>query len=155
MRNIRFKAERLGGLLKPEEHILLMHWAIDCVEHICLLLQIEISNQIKQSLAIAKQWTLGSASVKEARNAAIEMNNLAKITTNLAEKYAIKAAGHAVATAHMADHALVASKYALKAFENTCKSKQTESKWQVDQLPLGIKVFMVKMLSYNDKYTIK
>ena len=47
MRNIRFKAERLGGLLKPEEHILLMQWAIKCVEHICPLLHIEISDQIK------------------------------------------------------------------------------------------------------------
>ena len=153
MRNIRFKAERLGGLLKPEEHILLMQWAIKCVEHICPLLHIEISDQIKQSLAVAKQWTLGNASVKDARNAAIAMNKLAKTTTNLADKYAIKAAGHAVATAHMADHALVASKYALKAFESICNSKQTESKWQIEQLPFEIKNFMVKILLDNDKST--
>lgn len=154
MRNIRFKAERLGGLLKPEEHILLMHWAIECVEHICPLLQIDISDQIKQLLAVAKQWTLGNASVKDARNAAIAMNDLAKTTTNLAYKYAVKAAGHAVATAHMADHALVASRYALKAFENTCKSKQTEINWQVEQLPFKIKNFMVKIVLDNDKSTL-
>ncbi len=101
MRNIRLKAERLGGLLKPEEHILLMQWAIECVEHICPLLHVEISDQINQSLAVAKQWTLANASVKDARNAAIAMNDLAKTTTNLAEKYAIKAAGHAVTTANI------------------------------------------------------
>ena len=154
MRNNRFKAERLGGLLKPNEHILLMCWAIECVDHICPLVPIEISDLIKQTLDIAKHWTLGNASVKDARNAAIVMNKLARVTTNLADKYAIKAAGHAVATAHMADHAVVASKYALKAFEGINNSLLPESNWQVEKLPFKIKYFMVKILLDKDKTSL-
>ena len=154
MRDIRFKAERLGGLLKFEEHILLMNWAIQCVEHICPLLQIEISNQINHSLAVAKRWTLGNASVKDARNVAIAMNELAKITTNLAEKYAIKAAGHAVATAHMADHAVVASKYTLKSFYVIHQSTKAEIDWQVEHLPKEMKEFIVNILLNNKKGSI-
>ena len=154
MRDIRFKAERLGGLMKPNEHLLLMCWAIQCIEHIYPLLNFEISKQIEKSLYVGKQWTLGNASVKDARNEAIAMNELAKTTTNLTHKYAIKAAGHAVATAHMADHALVASKYALKVFENNPKSKQIESNWQVEQLPIEIRNFMVKILLDNNKSTL-
>lgn len=154
MRDIRFKAQRLGGLLKSEEHILLMNWAIECVEHICPLLQIEISDQINHSLAVAKRWTLGNASVKDARNVAIAMNELAKITTNLAEKYAIKAAGHAVATAHMADHAIVASKYTLKSFNIIHQSTLPERDWQIEHLPKEMKEFIVNILLNNKKASV-
>ena len=149
MRDIRFKAERLGGLLKPYEHKLLMEWALICVEHICPLLQKEISLQINQTLVVGKQWSLGNTSVKEARNAAIALNELAKITTNLTDKYGIKAAGHAVATAHMADHAAVASKYALKAFDTIHNSENSERDWQRNNLAIEIKEFMIKILLDN------
>lgn len=146
MRDLRFKAERLGGLLKPEEHKLLINWALQCIQHICPLLHIEISQQINQILVVARKWSLGNATVKEARNAAIAMNELAKITTNLTDKFGIKAAGHTLATAHMADHAVVASKYAIKAFQNINNSVKSEIEWQINQLPIEIKEFMIKTL---------
>jgi hypothetical protein len=46
--------------------------------------------------------------------------------------------GQAVATAHMADHALGAAWYALKAVKNAGKSPDAERRWQDEQLPLEI-----------------
>jgi hypothetical protein len=49
-----------------------------------------------------------------------------------------RAVGHAVATAHMADHSLEAALYALKAVKNAGKSKDAERNWQNEQLPSEI-----------------
>jgi len=50
-----------------------------------------------------------------------------------------RAVGHAVATAHMADHSLAAASYALKAVKSAGKSISEERKWQDEQLPIEIK----------------
>lgn len=50
-----------------------------------------------------------------------------------------RSVGHAVATAHMADHSLGAAWYALKAVKNAGKSIDAERKWQYEQLPSEIK----------------
>jgi len=47
--------------------------------------------------------------------------------------------GHAVATAHMTDHFLGTTLYALKAVKHAGKSIDAELKWQNEQLPLEIK----------------
>ena len=49
-----------------------------------------------------------------------------------------RSVGHAVATAHMADHSLGAAWYALKAVKYAGKSIDKEKKWQNDQLPSEI-----------------
>jgi hypothetical protein len=49
-----------------------------------------------------------------------------------------RAVGHAVATAHMADHSLRAADYALKAIKAAGKSIEEESKWQDEHLPLEV-----------------
>jgi phosphoglycerate dehydrogenase-like enzyme len=49
-----------------------------------------------------------------------------------------RAVGHAVATAHMADHSLGAAIYALKAIKYAGKSIEKEREWQNEQLPSEI-----------------
>jgi len=46
--------------------------------------------------------------------------------------------GHAVATAHMADHSLGAALYALKAVKSAGNSIDAERNWQNEQLPAEI-----------------
>lgn len=47
--------------------------------------------------------------------------------------------GHAVATAHMADHAPGAAEYVLKALAIEGKQMDTERKWQNEALPPEIR----------------
>jgi uncharacterized protein GlcG (DUF336 family) len=54
-----------------------------------------------------------------------------------------RSAGHAVATAHMADHSLRAAEYALKAVELADKSIDKERKWQDKNLSLDIVDFVL------------
>jgi len=50
-----------------------------------------------------------------------------------------RAVGHAVATAHMADHSLGAAWYALKVVERAGGSIDEERRWQDEQLPLEVR----------------
>ena len=52
---------------------------------------------------------------------------------------AARAAGHAVATAHMADHSLGGAFYALKAVEAKGASPELEWAWQLEQIPLEVR----------------
>jgi uncharacterized protein GlcG (DUF336 family) len=50
-----------------------------------------------------------------------------------------RSVGHAVATAHMADHSLGAALYALKAAKSAGRSAEAERRWQDDRLPSTIR----------------
>jgi hypothetical protein len=59
--------------------------------------------------------------------------------------------GHAVATAHMADHSLGAALYALKAVKNASKSIDKERKWQNEQLPSEIEDIVMTARTMKEK----
>lgn len=62
-----------------------------------------------------------------------------------------RSVGHAVATAHMADHSLKAALYALKAVKNAGKSIDSERKWQNKQLPTEIMELVLSDRSKKEK----
>ncbi|MCX6255149.1 MAG: hypothetical protein NTV31_11820, partial [Bacteroidia bacterium] len=62
-----------------------------------------------------------------------------------------RSVGHAVATAHMADHSLGAALYALKAVKNAGKSIDAERKWQNEQLPSEIMELVLTAMSKKEK----
>ena len=82
--------------------------------------------------------------MSEARKAAFAAHDAAK-SSNGAASQAARAAGHAVATAHMADHELGASAYAIKAVREASEKASAieagnkERQWQRDQLPESIR----------------
>ena len=139
MRDKRFVAEHRGGPLKKEQHYQLMKWACACAEHVLPLFGKTIDERLKHTLFIAKEWAKGKTTVGEARKAAIASHAAARESSNPIAIAVARAVGHAVATAHMADHSLGAALYALKAVKNSGKSINAERKWQNEQLPSEIK----------------
>jgi len=139
MRDKRFIAEHRGGLLSKEHHLLLMKWACKCSKHVFSLLDDSIKKQLQIALDIGNKWITGKASVGDARKASVEAIHLANELIDPISISAARSVGHAVATAHMADHSLGAAWYALKAVHNAGKPTETERNWQDKQLPLDIK----------------
>ena len=139
MRDKRFIAEHRGGPLKKEQHHQLMKWACDCAEHVLPLFGENIDERLTNALCVAKAWTQGKASVGDARKAAAGAHAVARESSNPAAIVVARSVGHAVATAHMADHSLGPAWYALKAVKNAGKSMDAERKWQDEQLPSEIK----------------
>lgn len=139
MRDKRFVAEHRGGPLTKEQHYQLMQWAYDCVEHVLPLIGYASDQRLTNALKVAKAWWKGKASVGDARKASVDAHAVARESSDPTTVAVARSVGHAVATAHMADHSLGAVWYALKAVEHSGKSIDAERKWQNQRLPSGIK----------------
>jgi hypothetical protein len=138
MRDKRFVMEHRGGSLKKEHHILLINWACDCAENVLPLISEKSDEQLTNALSVAKDWAIGKATVADARKASLKAIALANESLNPVLIAVARAVGHAVATAHMADHSLGAALYALTAIKNAGKSVDEERKWQNKVLPSEI-----------------
>ena len=139
MRDIRFVAEHRGGPLKKEQHYQLIQWACDCAENVLPLFGEIIDERLKTALIVAKEWKYGNASVGDGMKASVAAHAVARESSNPTAGAVARSVGHAVATAHMADHSLGAAFYALKAVKNAGKSIDSEKRWQDVQLPSEVK----------------
>ena len=139
MRDKRFITEHRGGPLKKEQHYQLIKWACDCSENVLYLFGEKIDKRLKNALDVAHAWENENASVVDARNASLGAIAVARESSNQTAILVARSVGHAVATAHMADHSLGAAWYALKAVKSSGKSVDAEIKWQNEQLPPEIK----------------
>lgn len=151
MRDNRFIAENRGGLLKKEQHLQFISWACDCAEHVLPLISDETDVQLIHALLVIKEFEKGFVSVGDARKASLSCISVANESSNLATIAVARAIGHAVATAHMADHAFVAALYALKAVKNSGHSPDAEKKWQNEQIPSEIRELVLSTMEQNEK----
>ena len=133
MRDKRFIAEHRGGSLKKEQHKQLIKWACDCVEHILPLYGEKLDKRLENAILIAKEWEKGKATVGEAMKASIVAHSVARESSNPISISIARAVGHAVATAHMADHSLGGLLYSLKAVKLAGGSVDEEKEWQKKQ----------------------
>jgi hypothetical protein len=148
MRNKQFIAEHRGGLLTKEQHKQLIVWACKCIENVLPLFTNTIDKRLNDAIKTAKGWTKNNASVGDARRASLDAIAVAKELTDPIEIAVARSVGHAVVTAHMADHSLRAAEYALKAVKLARKSIENERKWQNKNLSSGI---VDLILSTRDK----
>ena len=139
MRDKRFVAVHRGGTLTKEQHHQFMKWACDCAEHVLSLFGDPVDQRLMNALVTARAWIQGNTSVGDARKASIEAIIVARESLNPVSVSVARSVGHAVATAHMADHSTGAADYALKAIKLSNKSVDQERKWQDEQLPIEIK----------------
>lgn len=152
MRDQRFVAEHRGGVLNKVQHRQLMTWSCACVEHVLDLYGPVLEERIAMALRMGKAWVIGEATVGEARRASVDMLALARELVNPVQIALVRAAGHAVATAHMADHSMGGALYAIKAVNCAGKSMEEEHIWQVAQLPLEMKDFVLEVMELKAKH---
>lgn len=146
MRDKRFFAVHRGGPLSKEHHRLLMAWAIDCAEHVLPLLKHDIDERLTHALATAKAWEKGETTVGEAQKAAWGAHAVAREASSPVAIAIARAVGHAVATAHMADHSLGPTYYALKAVKAAGKLTDDERHWQRKHIPSEVKELVLSAL---------
>jgi hypothetical protein len=134
MRDKRFVAVHRGGPLTKEHHHQLIRWARICSEHVLKLINKNIDTRLNHALHIAQEWEKDNTSVGEARKASLGAHAVANESSDSVTTAVARSIGHAVATAHMADHSIGAAEYALKAVKLSGKSIEEERKWQDEQL---------------------
>ena len=151
MRDKRFVAKHRGGPLKKDQHYQLIQWACDCAEHVVPLFGEKMDERLTSALIVAYKWKTANASTGDARKASVDAHTVARECSNPTGIAVARSVGHAVATAHMADHSLGAAWYALKAVKSAGKSIDEERKWQDERLPSEIKQLVLSARS-NKKF---
>ncbi len=139
VRDRRFVAEHRGGPLSREQHYQLMEWACDCAQHVLHLFGKRVDRRLVTALDVGRSWRRGRASVGDARKAALGAIAVARESSDETAIAVARAVGHAVATAHMADHSLGPAWYALNAVKSAGKSPDRERRWQDGRLPPEVK----------------
>ena len=109
MRDKRFVAVHRGGPLTKDRHHQLIRWARECSEHVVSLIDENIDKWLINALYVAKEWEKEKVTVGEARKASLGAIAVANESSNPIIIAVARAIGHAVATAHMADHAIGAA----------------------------------------------
>ena len=152
MRDKRFIAEHRGGPLKIEQHRQLIRWSCLCAENTLPLIGTKPDERLENALRVAKDWAAGRASVGDARKASVEAIAFANESSSKVTIAVARAVGHAVATAHMADHSLGGAIYALKAVKQAGQSVEEIRKWQNEQLPSEIKELVLSSRGIKEKF---
>lgn len=148
MRDRRFVAVHRGGPLTLEHHRKLAAWAADCAEHVLPFFEaISDDDRPRQAIVTARAWANAGARVGDAQEAAVRSHAAAREAPGESAVSVARAAGHAAATAHMADHCLGAATYAIKAVDSAGESKETERTWQIQQLPDDLRDLVVSALN--------
>lgn len=164
MRDRRFVAQHRGGPLSMHNHQLMALWAAACAEHVLVALwKADNDRRPFEAIRQARAWAGGEISVGDARQAAVAAHAAAREAKDPAAIAAARAAGHAAATAHMADHCLGAAGYALKAAQLGGIGTEQERKWQAQQLTVSIRDLIIsarvrvdgRMLSNSVKPTLR
>lgn len=126
----------------PETHHKLALWAANCAEHVLHIFEESHPDDKRPRLAIAalREWVRGERTMVSCREAAFASHDAAREAKEPAAIAAARAAGQAVAIAHMYTHAPHSADYAAKAAKlNVPKDASneawsTERQWQWDQL---------------------
>ncbi len=112
-----------------------MNWAIDCVEHVLLLVPGRMPDQrLTHAIHVAKEWKKGNLKTGAAMQAAYGAHAAARDIPDPVWKAIAQSIGQAVSTAHMADHCVGAALYALKAVKQSGGSVAEERAWQDKQM---------------------
>ena len=147
MRDRRLVAVHRGGLLELEAHRLLAGWAADCAGHLLRGLPIVMEDgRLVDAIEVGRVWARGEVRTGAAMKAAVACHAVAREVVDGAAVAAARAVGHAVATAHMADHCLGVVLYGRKAIKLSGGVFEMERAWQVAQLPELVRELVVSAL---------
>jgi hypothetical protein len=126
-----------------EDQIAMATWAADCAEHVLPYFERAYPEDDRPRSAIeaCRRWvSTGVFRMAEIRGASLAAHAAAReAKDNEAACCAARAAGQAVATAHVPQHAFGAAYYALKAVAATGGDVAGERDWQSERLPENLR----------------
>ena len=138
------KDEALKTLVTDADKQTLAGWAFACTERVLPIFDslYPDDKRPREALVTLQEWiNTGHFSMKVIRGAALASHAAAReVGEDSAARSVARAAGQAVSTAHVKEHALAASYYALQAVfrnnieNNPVKAIEAEREWQFHRL---------------------
>lgn len=138
---------------KKQHQMLMAIWAADCAERVLPFFENEFPNDTRPRKAIeaCRTWVkTGIFKMADIRGASLAAHAAAReAKPNSASCFAARAAGQAVATAHVPQHAFGGAYYALKAIvaaEPSCADIRVteEHAWQIQHISSELRQEVVK-----------
>ena len=140
--SITEKDKSMVELVNKTDHKILALWAIDCVERVLPYFEDKYpnDNRPREAIKTLRKWISdGVFTMKDIRKASLDAHAAARdVVEDNAARSAARAAGQAVATAHVPTHSIGAANYSLQAiniathFSDTSLTKERD--WQYQHL---------------------
>lgn len=130
----------LDAEYEKSSQVKLCKYALLLAKHILKIIEYnDMDNPIiKAGYAVNDSWQKGEATIHEVRQTGFQIHRLAKNSQDIIIQTALRVVGQAVATAHMKEHAMVASDYAIKVinqmYPNDNDAISQERLWQIENL---------------------
>ena len=142
--SIAYKDESMAKLVTKTDHKTLAVWAIDCVERVMPYFEEKYpeDHRPRNALETLQTWIhTGVFKMADIRKASLASHAAAReVGEDNAARSVARAAGQAVATAHVPTHAIGAANYALQAIYRATNSSDAdvaiakEREWQYQHL---------------------
>jgi hypothetical protein len=142
--SVTHKHEPIVELVRTSHHRTLAVWAVDCVERVmpCFEEEHPEDHRPRNAIEACREWVrTGVFKMADIRKAALASHAAAReVGEDNAARSAARAAGQAVATAHVPTHSIGAANYALQAIHRATNSSDAnaavakERDWQYHHL---------------------
>ena len=136
--------ERIVELVKKTDHKILAVWAIDCAERVLPFFEVKYpeDDRPRNAIETLQTWiNTGKFKMVAIREVSLASHAAAReVGEDNAARSAARAAGQAVATAHVPTHSIGSAIYALQAISRNTNSSDTdaaitkEREWQYQHL---------------------
>jgi len=137
------------------DQIAMAAWAADCAERVLPHFERAYpeDDRPRNAIEACRRWVItGVFQMAEIRGASLAAHAAAReAKDNEAAHFAARAAGQAVATAHVPQHAYGAAYYALKAVAAAGGDAAGEREWQAGRLPEGLREEMMGRIVVQER----
>lgn len=131
---------RLDQEYEDSSQVQLCKYSLMLAAHILELINYSCaeSDTINEGFLINELWQQGRARIHDVRQISFRIHEMAKANEDMIASAALRVAGHAVAAAHMREHAMVASDYAIRVTNlldpENMEAVKKERLWQINHL---------------------
>ncbi|MDY6893515.1 MAG: hypothetical protein SVO26_07380 [Chloroflexota bacterium] len=149
--SLAHRDESIVELVSKTDHKILALWSIDCVERVLPYFEEKYpgDNRPRKAIEACREWVhTGIFKMKDVRTISLAAHAAAReVGEDNAARSAARAAGHAMATAHVATHSIGAANYALQAIYRAANPSDTdaaiarERDWQYHHLLELVKTY--------------
>jgi len=118
--DIKELREKLISIYERKTHAQMAKYSVLLAKHIIEFSDFPINDMIEEGFSINEKWQRNEAKTYTVRLVGFKMHELARNSKDLKTQIVYRVIGHAVSSAHMKEHAIVASDYAIKLINLIC-----------------------------------
>jgi hypothetical protein len=132
--------KEIDDLYENMDQISLAKWSLLIAKHILKIVDIDYESieEIVEGFRVNELWQVKEVRIHVVRQAGFKIHKIARECGSDVKQTALRVVGHAVASGHMREHAIIASDYAVKTIGLiNCDSMEAitiEREWQLDEI---------------------